>query len=110
MARKSTVHLNIANIRWKPAQRWWGHGRDGKNMEIDVIAESLDNKFLLLGEVKWEKKTNIKATISKLKKAAANFPKQIDKKIIMAVWCKNNKTKNGKYWIIRPRDVLSRLK
>ena len=110
MARKSTAHLSIANIRWKPAQRWWGHGRDGKNMEIDIIAESLDNKFLLFGEVKWEEKTNIKATISKLKKSAANFPKQTDKKIIMAVWCKNNKIKNEEYWIISPRDVLSGLK
>jgi len=110
MARKSTAHLNIADIRWKPAQRWWGHGRDGKNMEIDVIAESLDNKFLLFGEVKWEEKTNIKATISKLTKSVANFPNQTEQKIIMAVWCKNNKIKNGEYWIINPRDVLSGLK
>jgi len=110
MARKSTAHLNIANIRWKPAQRWWGHGRDGKNMEIDIITESLDNKFLLFGEVKWEEKTNIKATISKLTKSIANFPKQTDKKIIMAVWCKNNKIKNEEYWIVSPREVLAGLK
>ena len=110
MARKSTAHLNIANIRWKPAQRWWGHGRDGKNMEIDIIAESLDNKFLLFGEVKWEEKTNIKATISKLKKSVVNFPKQTGKKIILAVWCKNNKIKNGKHWLINAEDVLSVLK
>jgi len=110
MARKSTAHLNIANIRWKPAQRWWGHGRDGKNMEIDVMAESLDNKFLLFGEVKWEKKTNIKATISKLRKSVANFPKQTEKEIIMAVWCKNNKIKNGEHLLISPNDVLSVLK
>lgn len=110
MARKSTAHLNIANIRWKPAQRWWGNGRDGKNMEIDIIAESLNNEFLLFGEVKWEEKTNIKATISKLKKSITNFPKQTDKKTIMAVWCKNNKIKNEEYWIISPDDVLSRLK
>jgi AAA+ ATPase superfamily predicted ATPase len=110
MARKSTAHLNIANIRWKPAQRWWGHGRDGKNMEIDIIAESLDNKFILFGEVKWAEKTNIKATISKLKKSVVNFPKQTDKKIILAVWCKNNKIENGKHWLISAEDVLSVLK
>jgi len=114
MARKSTAHLKIANIGWKPAQRWWGNGRDGKNMEIDIIAESLDNQFLLFGEVKWEKKTNIKSTINKLKKSVANFPKQINKKIIMAVWCKNYETKNYEtkneaYWIISPRDVLTAL-
>ena len=85
----------------------------------DIIAESLDNQFLLFGEVKWEKKTNIKSTISKLKKSVANFPKQINKKIIMAVWCKNYETKNYEtknyetkneaYWIISPRDVLTAL-
>lgn len=110
MARTSTAHLNIANIRWKPAQRWWGNGRDGKNMGIDIIAESLDHKFLLFGEAKWEKKTNIKATIHKLKKSVANFPGQTGKKIIMALWCKNNKIKNEEYWIITPGDVLSELK
>ena len=110
MARTSTAHVNIANIRWKPAQRWWGTGRDGKNMEIDIIAESLDHKFLLFGEVKWEEKTNIKATMSKLKKSIANFPVQTGKKIIMALWCKTNKIKNEEYWIITPGDVLSGLK
>ncbi len=65
---------------------------------------------LLFGEAKWEEKTNIKATISKLTKSVANFPKQTDKKIIMAVWCKNNKIKNGEHWLISPRDVLSGLK
>jgi len=110
MARTSTAHLNIANIRWKPAQRWWGNGRDGKNMEIDIVAESLDHKFLLFGEVKWEEKTNIKATMSQLKKSVANFPVQTGKKIIMALWCKNNKIKNEEYWIITPGDVLSGLK
>lgn len=109
MARKSTAHLNIGNIRWKPAQRWWGRGRDGKNMEIDVIADSLDNTSLLFGEAKWQEKTNIEATIGRLKEAVANFPKRTDKNIIMAVWCKNNKIRNGEYWIISPGEVLSGL-
>ena len=95
MARKSTAHLNIANILWKPAQRWWGNGRDGKNMEIDAIAESLDNRLLLFGEVKWEEKSDIKATIRKLKKSIANFPKQTDKETIMAIWCKDDRNENG---------------
>jgi len=43
-------------------------------------------------------------------KTLANFPKQTDKKIIMAVWCKNNKIKNGEYRIGSPGDVLSGLK
>jgi len=110
MARKSTAHLPIANMRWKPAQRWWGTGRDGKNMEIDIVAESLDKRYLLFGEAKWEEKTDIKATLRKLKKSAANFPKQTDQKKILAVWCKNDEIKTKECCIIPPVDVLSGLK
>jgi len=79
-------------------------------MEIDVIAESLDNRSLLFGEAKWEEKTNTRATISRLRKVVANFPKQIDKNVIMAVWCKEDGIKNDECWIINPREVLSGLK
>lgn len=109
MARNSTAHLNIADIQWKPAQRWWGRGRNGENMEIDVVAESLDSRFLLLGEAKWEKKTNIKETMAKLKRKADNFPKQIDKEIITAAWCKHTETENEYHWTISPRDVLDAI-
>ena len=62
IANGSNRVSEIAGRLGKPAQRWWGNGRDGKNMEIDMIAESLNNEFLLFGEVKWEAKTNIKNT------------------------------------------------
>jgi len=48
--------------------------------------------------------------LSKLKKSVANFPKQTDKKIILAVWCKNNKIKNGEHLLINAEDVLAVLK
>lgn len=37
---------------WKPAARWW----KGNDPEWDVVAESLDETRLLLGEVKWSAK------------------------------------------------------
>ena len=35
----------------KPA-RWWGNGTNGKAMEIDIVAETIDAKTLLVGEAK----------------------------------------------------------
>ncbi|MCD4719760.1 MAG: ATP-binding protein [Desulfobacula sp.] len=111
LARKSTAHLEIAGYRWKPAARWWGNGLNGKNMEIDVVAESLDGKNLLLGEAKWEDKTNVQSVINKLEKKAANFPKCAGKKIILAVWCKQRMTAaQEKHPVLTPEDVLSVLK
>jgi AAA+ ATPase superfamily predicted ATPase len=38
--------------RWRNISRWWGIGRDRKPMEIDIVAESVDRRTLLVGEVK----------------------------------------------------------
>ena len=39
-------------MRFVRAARWWGTGLDRKPMEIDMVAESLDGKTLLVGEAK----------------------------------------------------------
>jgi AAA+ ATPase superfamily predicted ATPase len=52
LARRCVPRLAIAGQEWGSARRWWGSGHSGQQMEIDVVAESLDGKNLLLGEVK----------------------------------------------------------
>jgi AAA+ ATPase superfamily predicted ATPase len=52
LARRCVPRLVIAEQEWGSARRWWGSGISGQQMEIDVVAESLDGKNLLLGEVK----------------------------------------------------------
>ncbi len=38
--------------RWRKASRWWGTGLDRRQMELDIVAESIDGKTLLVGEAK----------------------------------------------------------
>ena len=38
--------------RWRKASRWWGSGLDRRQMEVDVVAESIDGRTLLVGEAK----------------------------------------------------------
>lgn len=53
------VSGNIVNdVVYKEASRWWGkvynaHKKEGDMAEIDVVAESLDKKHILIGECKW---------------------------------------------------------
>lgn len=70
LARKSVAKIDIAGLVWKPAQPWWGNGLNGKPMEIDVMTESVDGEALLIGEVKWEKKTGVAAIKDRLMKKA----------------------------------------
>ena len=51
LCRRSTPGLSSVSrgIEWGPAQRHW----KGNDPEFDVVAESLDGRRLLVGEVKW---------------------------------------------------------
>lgn len=110
LARQSVSRLAIAKERWKPASRWWGKGCNGKHMEIDTVAESMDGLCILFGEAKWEKKTNVKQVMEKLVKQAENFPKIGKRKIVLAVWCKHPLTGPENTHVFNADDVLAVLK
>ena len=46
------------------AKRWWGsvlnEDKKPEQVEFDVMAESLDKKYLLVGECKWTTQKNAK--------------------------------------------------
>lgn len=110
LSRRSTTRLKIAGQRWKPALRWWGKGNNGKIMEIDVVAESMDGRSVLLGEAKWENETNVHRVMRKLEKQADNFPKTGKRKVILAVWCKQPLTHPAETSVFNAEDVLSSMK
>lgn len=110
LARKSTARLEIGGSRWKPGSRWWGRGPDGKNLEIDVVAESLDGNSILLGEAKWEKETKLASVVNILEKKAATFSKGRDKKIVLAIWCKQAAAASNKCAVLCPENVLPALR
>ncbi len=105
VARKSCACHDIAGITWKPGQRWWGKGKDGQFMEIDVVAESVDKTFLLLGEVKWSDSTNIDGTLFRLHQKSENIPfRKPSQELVFALWLKHS-AQNGGCHIMTP-DIL----
>ena len=52
VVRIAIPRLNLADTSWGMASRWWGSGKNRRPMEIDVMAESIDGRALLVGEVK----------------------------------------------------------
>jgi AAA+ ATPase superfamily predicted ATPase len=110
LARRSVPHLEIAGRKWKPAARWWGKGRDGKQLKIDVVAESFDGRAILLGEAKWEEKMNLARVMNKLKKQAANFHRINNREVVLAAWCKYAVPNNKTAIAFEPQDVLAALK
>jgi hypothetical protein len=75
-------------------------------MEIDVLAYSVDEKYLLAGECKWnEKDVNNQQLIKKMKKKAELLPFAKGKTIIPVLFLKNGNRENSER-VFFPEDIL----
>jgi len=88
LCRKVIPFMLFEGKRFNPAARWWGSGMDGKPMELDLVAESIDKSTILLGEIKWQTKTSIAALQRELEQKSKNFPFAQNKSIIKALFLK----------------------
>lgn len=106
LCRKSVPFI-IQEMEFKPASRWWGKAPDGTPVEIDVVAESIDSKTLLIGESKWSESVNITYEINDLKNKVAQLPFSQGKRIMAALFLKYkpNSSPPG-VMIFDPEDVV----
>lgn len=76
---RDAVTGNMVNgIVYGKVKRWWGpvlnEKKEPEQIEIDVMAESLDKKYLLVGECKWTNQENGKQLTAELLRKANLLP------------------------------------
>lgn len=76
---RDAITGNLVNgIVYGNANRWWGsvlnEDKKPEQVEFDVVAESLDKKYLLVGECKWTTGENGKQLTAELLRKAALLP------------------------------------
>ena len=91
---RNAVTGNIVNgVVYGKAKRWWGSvlNEDKKleQVEFDVMAESLDKKYLLVGECKWTTIENGKQLTTELLRKANLLPFAQKYTIIPVLFLKN---------------------
>ena len=91
---RDAVTGNIVNgIVYGKAKRWWGSvlNEDKKleQVEFDVMAESLDKKYLLVGECKWTTQENGKQLTDGLLRKANLLPFAPEYTIVPVLFLKN---------------------
>lgn len=64
----------VDGILYTRGARWWGMLSDGTMAELDVVAESLDRKHLLIGECKWTRKEHADALAKRLEDISGKLP------------------------------------
>jgi AAA+ ATPase superfamily predicted ATPase len=111
LCRLAIPFLNINGIQWDLAHRWWGTGKNKKEMEIDCISKSFDKKKILLAEAKWSKKPNARNALNQLNECLLNIRGLScdNYKIVKVLFFRKPVEITNDFQIILPAEVLEVL-
>ncbi len=104
--REAVSGNEIDGVRYGIARRWWGNIAKDESIEIDLVAESIDRKYLLVGECKWTNSENSDRLLSQLIAKAEKLPFAKNHIIIPKLFLKN-KPIGTTDSVMLPADVLS---
>ena len=107
---REAVTGNLVNgVVYGKAKRWWGsvlnEDRKPEQIEFDVMAESLDKKYLLVGECKWTTQENGKQLTTELLRRANLLPFAKKYTIVPMLFLKNA-TKDDAGNAMLPENVV----
>ncbi|MBT3244883.1 MAG: ATP-binding protein [Bacteroidetes bacterium] len=114
MCRTCIPFEPLNGIEFNAAARWWGTNINGDKMELDLVCESLDKKYLLVGECKWSTINNPERLLYELRAKAELLPGKKPVKILTMLFVRELKQKSKPHKqtenIFTPIDVLKRLR
>lgn len=113
LCRDAVTGNKINGVVYGKAFRWWGsvlneYGKP-EQIELDVVAESLDRKYLLVGECKWSTPQSGEHLISRLLRNANLLPFAGRYKIVPVLFLKTA-PENGSRNVILPEGVIGLMK
>ncbi len=108
VCREAISGSQIDGVTYGMARRWWGAVSREESIEIDVVAESLDKKYLFVGECKWTNGENSSHLLAKLRAKAELLPFAKDHIIVAKLFLKNADDKEASN-IYLPKDVIDMI-
>lgn len=112
LCREAVSGNMIFGNRWDESSRWWGPVKvngEYHPMEFDVIANSFDGKYLLVGECKWTNPEIATELRKKLIDKASKLPFAKDKEIVPVLFLKNrpkDEADTKDLNILYPEDII----
>lgn len=88
IVRDALPRVEVRARRFHPGQRWWGRAADGEQMELDVVAESVeDSGVVLVGEVKRSATAReARSLLAALAEKAGRCPALEGRTVLPSVW------------------------
>lgn len=105
LCRETVSGNEIDGITYGMARRWWGNVSREERIELDVVAESLDKKYLLVGECKWTTGENSDRLLAELREKAEKLPFAKNHIIITKLFLKNSPVGTMEN-VLLPKEVM----
>ena len=105
LCREAVSGNEINGITYGIARRWWGSVSRSEKIELDVVAESLDKKYLLVGECKWTSDENCERLLYELTEKAGKLSFAKNRVIVPVLFLKNPPMGNV-FNVLLPKDVI----
>jgi AAA+ ATPase superfamily predicted ATPase len=105
LCREAVSGKEIDGITYSMARRWWGNVSKDERIELDIVAESLDKKFVLVGECKWTSGENSERLLAELSAKAKKLPFAANHIIVPKLFLKST-PKGTMEHVLLPEDVI----
>lgn len=109
LCRDAVTGNLIDGVLYGEAKRWWGavlnEDKKPEQVELDVVAESVDKKYLLVGECKWSAQENGKQLTAELLRKAKLLPFAKNHEIVPVLFLKS-KPKEEVGNALLPKQVI----
>ena len=109
LCREAISGAEVDGYTFGYARSWWGNVLKAERIEIDIIAESLDGKALLVGECKWTESENASRLMYELEEKTKKLAFATGKTIIACLFLKVKPTDNIAHKIFLPDDIIQML-
>ena len=113
LCREYVAGRSIDGVAYNAGQRWWGKtidkktGKQAGEVEIDVVAVSIDKKSVLIGECKWTENEDADRQMNRLREITPNLPfVKEGQKVEYALFLKRKPKKATVGNIFTPGDIL----
>ena len=109
LCRETVTGNRIDGIVYGKARRWWGtvlnEEKKPEQLEFDIVAESMDKKYLLVGECKWTSRENGKLLTADLLRKAQLLPFAGDHTIVPMLFLKTKPADDIGNTVL-PKDIV----
>ena len=104
---RNAVSGNVVDgTLWNVAGRWWGSISREKSVELDVVAESMDRKKILIGECKWTEPDYAERLFADLKVRSEGLPLIKGKEVVYCLFLKYPPKDGIKHNVFLPKNVV----